>query len=344
MQTPVIYWYIHLTHSACCVFVHDRKCTSLYKYSRLGDRRQISVSYVLGGVPSKCPERCRRRHWHNCHVVTSGLTTQTGLADCITSSHPPILHQWLQKQSAPSEMHVHQGSYLDASLIHSLTCHPQAVDSNPATNAVNVACGWYLSLNATRYTFVPRDSSRKTTELALATLPVERMFLHVWASSPVSCRCNSDRCRWRWRRLWRRRFRRWQWCHRSRSGVSLAGVSSCVVDGIEQVLGVECKNVCCLQHATAVLIWDEGCAVLLGKFHRVDQLCHVRTQHFVCHLNLPPKHHHFIRCFLSYHCTCVVIILNFVYTLVYRFNSLHIPHSHKTISVMYTQMQYKLVM
>ena len=79
-------WYIdiYITHSACCVFVHDRKCTGLYKYSRPGDRRQISVSYVLGGVPSKCPERCRRRHWHNCQVVTSGLRTQTQHLDCNT--------------------------------------------------------------------------------------------------------------------------------------------------------------------------------------------------------------------------------------------------------------------
>ena len=53
-------------------------------------------------------------------------------------------------------MHVHQWSHLDASLIHSLTCRPQAVDSNPATNAVYVACGWHLSLNATRHNFVPR--------------------------------------------------------------------------------------------------------------------------------------------------------------------------------------------
>lgn len=61
---------------------------------------------------------------------------------------------------------------------------------------------------------------------------------------------------------------------------------SCLVDDVEQVLGVHCQGVGSRQHLLLVLLLEAGHDVLLGQLHLADELAQVRVQQLLRHLDL----------------------------------------------------------
>ena len=69
--------------------------------------------------------------------------------------------------------------------------------------------------------------------------------------------------------------------------VSLGGdLQPGLVDDVQQVLGVDGERVGGRQHLLLVVLLQRGEHVLLGQLHLADQLCQVRVQQLLGHLDL----------------------------------------------------------